>query len=99
MGVVHNMVLIFCFSVANPPNLQEWTDRAETFDNLTNSVSTIPLYCILVLFLSKMRNKNLSAITGKNCNGREICWDGRFLFVCGEGGFPPLSPFSLKWSE
>ncbi|XP_057800057.1 uncharacterized protein LOC131015628 isoform X1 [Salvia miltiorrhiza] len=25
-------------SVANPPNLQEWTDRAETFDNLTNSV-------------------------------------------------------------
>ncbi|KAL1558323.1 CTP synthase (glutamine hydrolyzing) [Salvia divinorum] len=25
-------------SVANTPNLQEWTDRAETFDNLTNSV-------------------------------------------------------------
>ncbi|KAG6415244.1 hypothetical protein SASPL_122650 [Salvia splendens] len=27
--------------VANPPNLQEWTDRAETFDNLSNSVSTV----------------------------------------------------------
>ncbi|KAL6515938.1 hypothetical protein OROGR_019243 [Orobanche gracilis] len=25
-------------SVANPPNLQEWTERAKTFDNLTNSV-------------------------------------------------------------
>lgn len=25
-------------SVARPPNLQEWTNRAETFDNLTNSV-------------------------------------------------------------
>ncbi|GFQ02455.1 ctp synthase [Phtheirospermum japonicum] len=25
-------------SVANPPNLQEWTQRAGTFDNLTNSV-------------------------------------------------------------
>ncbi|KAL3648092.1 hypothetical protein CASFOL_009060 [Castilleja foliolosa] len=25
-------------SVANPPNLQEWTHRAGTFDNLTNSV-------------------------------------------------------------
>ncbi|CAH1413983.1 unnamed protein product [Lactuca virosa] len=24
--------------VARPPNLQEWTNRAETFDNLTNSV-------------------------------------------------------------
>lgn len=24
--------------VAKPPNLQEWTNRAETFDNLTNSV-------------------------------------------------------------
>ncbi|KAL6505061.1 hypothetical protein OROGR_024878 [Orobanche gracilis] len=25
-------------SAANPPNLQEWTERAKTFDNLTNSV-------------------------------------------------------------
>ncbi|PWA34611.1 hypothetical protein CTI12_AA617390 [Artemisia annua] len=30
------------FSVATPPNLQEWTTRAETFDNLTNSVSIMP---------------------------------------------------------
>ncbi|KAL8544937.1 hypothetical protein ACS0TY_005225 [Phlomoides rotata] len=29
---------MFCISVANPPNLQEWTERAGTFDNLKNSV-------------------------------------------------------------
>ncbi|XP_047983799.1 CTP synthase-like [Salvia hispanica] len=36
----HNAILthLDLQSVANPPNLQEWTDRAETFDNLTNSV-------------------------------------------------------------
>ncbi|PIA61168.1 hypothetical protein AQUCO_00300590v1 [Aquilegia coerulea] len=28
-----------CFSTATPPHLQEWTERAETYDNLTNSVS------------------------------------------------------------
>ncbi|KAG6436044.1 hypothetical protein SASPL_100925 [Salvia splendens] len=40
---VHNAILthLDLQSVANPPNLQEWTDRAETFDNLTNSVSTV----------------------------------------------------------
>ncbi|PIN07538.1 CTP synthase (UTP-ammonia lyase) [Handroanthus impetiginosus] len=36
----HDAVLrhLDLLSVAKPPNLQEWTERAETFDNLTNSV-------------------------------------------------------------
>ncbi|KAH6823872.1 CTP synthase family protein [Perilla frutescens var. hirtella] len=36
----HNAILrhLELVSVANHPNLQEWNERAETFDNLTNSV-------------------------------------------------------------
>ncbi|KAJ8438164.1 hypothetical protein Cgig2_033043 [Carnegiea gigantea] len=30
--------------VAAPPDLQEWTNRAQTFDNLTNSVSIFGIY-------------------------------------------------------
>ncbi|KAG6417761.1 hypothetical protein SASPL_119954 [Salvia splendens] len=77
-------------SVANTPNLQEWTDRAETFDNLSNSVSTIPLNCIPPVMFFRKSDENLSALTGENCNGREICWNGRFLSVSGEGGFLAL---------
>ena len=43
------MVLKFCFSIATPPDLEAWTRRAETFDNLTDSVSTLYL-SIIVLF-------------------------------------------------
>lgn len=58
MGTFHDLVYMFCFSVANPPNLQEWNERAETFDNLTNSVSAIPLNCTLPSFLSIIISKN-----------------------------------------
>ncbi|KAF6166290.1 hypothetical protein GIB67_008718 [Kingdonia uniflora] len=36
----HNAILkqLNCVSIAAPPNLQEWTNRAETYDNLTDSV-------------------------------------------------------------
>lgn len=33
--------LMFCFSIAMPPDLRDWTKMAETYDNLTNSVSVI----------------------------------------------------------
>jgi len=39
------MGLYIYFSVATPPDLQEWTNRAQTFDNLTNSVSIFGIYC------------------------------------------------------
>lgn len=96
MGAFHDMVLIFCCSVANPPNLQEWTERAETFDNLTNSVSYMLHNCIVYVFLLEIETKNLSAITGENRNGGEICWNGRFLFIRGEGG--PLLHRHLHFS-
>lgn len=31
----------FLFSRATPPDLRQWTDMAESYDNLTESVSTI----------------------------------------------------------
>lgn len=51
------------------------------------------------MFPLEIETKNLSAITGKNRNGGEICWNVRFLFIRGEGGPPPLSlssSFSMK---
>lgn len=32
-----------CSSVATPPNLQEWNNRAQKFDDLKDSVSIIPV--------------------------------------------------------
>lgn len=40
-----NLLLNFCFSLATPPALQDWTKMAETFDNLTESVSIITIRC------------------------------------------------------
>lgn len=34
---------MFCFSNAMPPDLKSWTKMAETYDNLTGSVSTMTM--------------------------------------------------------
>jgi uncharacterized Fe-S cluster-containing MiaB family protein len=39
------LLIKFCFSIAAPPALQDWTRMAETFDNLTESVSIIMIRC------------------------------------------------------
>ncbi|XP_020550643.1 CTP synthase isoform X1 [Sesamum indicum] len=56
----HDAVLrhLDLLSVASPPNLHEWTNRAEIFDNLSNSVSHKPLVCTLNSFPSEIINMN-----------------------------------------
>lgn len=42
---INLLVFECCFSPATPPALQDWTRMAETFDNLTDSVSVITNRC------------------------------------------------------
>lgn len=41
----------YFYSKAGPPDLKAWTEMAENYDNLTNSVS-IPLMPILLMLIS-----------------------------------------------
>lgn len=45
MGNINYLTFKFLFSRATPPDLQQWTEMAERYDNLTESVSTICAVC------------------------------------------------------
>lgn len=50
MQELYRINLKLSFSIATPPHLKEWTEMAETYDNLTNSVSIIINYDAFLIF-------------------------------------------------
>lgn len=78
------LLLNSSFSIASPPDLQDWTRMAETFDNLTNSVSTM-------VWMQYIHNKLVSEVcnllipAGPNRTSWKVCWPNRFLSFCHKG--------------
>lgn len=94
LGWFHLLCSICCFSIATPPDLKDWTKMAETYDNLTNSVSIrspmlagsfYPSSSSFYIFLFHSCYEDLLIFVGEDCYGGKVCWPYRFISVCSEG--------------